>query len=471
VSRRDFLKTASLAGAGAALYGCGGAARAAVHDVVVLGAGIAGLAAATDLARAGLDVVVVEARDRVGGRIQTLHQPAKHGIEIGAQMVHGSRATTWPLIRALGIEARPMVDWTTWTMLPGGRFRPPERVLQEKAREHLAEAYRQYRGDDISFKQFLDAGNFTSREQDAVAENALSWSAEADEVSLRAATEDEAAWESYFDRNYQVVGGYDQIPTRLATDLGDRVRLSSPAQAIAWGGGRVAVRCERDGRPETIEARRAVVTLPIGILQSGTVAFDPALPPWKVRAIDALRMGRVVVVHFLFDRKFWREGGTNIPGWQARAGRISFWDPHPVGTGEPVLLGWITGTAAQELSDLGQEAGLDRALSWVEEALPAAAARKRVRWSSLRDWVGDPWSRGSYSFTLPGGGGQRAVLATPVADRLYFAGEATEAAPHYQTVHGAYNTGRRAAREILAAEGLEVAVARAAGASPVAELS
>jgi monoamine oxidase len=115
----------------------------------------------------------------------------------------------------------------------------------------------------------------------------------------------------------------------------------------------------------------------------------------------------------------------------------------------------MTGSAAQELSDLGREAGLDRALSWIEAAFPAAGVRRRLAWSSLRDWLRDPWSLGSYSFTRPRGSGMRGVLATPIQDALYFAGEATEPAPHYQTVHGAYTSGRRAAREILAALGLE----------------
>ena len=169
-------------------------------------------------------------------------------------------------------------------------------------------------------------------------------------------------------------------------------------------------------------------------------------------------MGRVVVVHFLFDAWFWRDAAPNLPGWSTRGGRISFWDPHPAGKGQPVLLGWITGTAAQELSDLGEEAGRDRALSWIEEPFPAAGARKRVRWASLRDWIRDPFALGSYSYTCPGGAQERAVLATPL-EGLHFAGEATAQAPHYQTVHGAYLSGRRAAREILGALGRDVASA------------
>jgi monoamine oxidase len=459
LTRRTLIRTTALAGAGIALQRCSPSFIQKSHDVVVIGAGMAGLAAARDLARAGLEVAVIEARDRVGGRIHTIHEPAPHGLELGAQMIHGSRAPTWELLREFKIETRPFAEWATWAWSPTGGFQKPDETRAAEVEARLARAYHAYRGEDVSFKTFLDEEKFSPEEQDSVAEHALSWSSEASEVSLRAAMEDDAAWNTYLDRNYQVVDGYDRLPRKMAEGLGDRLRLSSPVKQIEWGRFGVTVTCDRKGRMEKVRARRAVVTLPIGILQSGSPTFSPELPAWKRRSIDALKMGRVVVAHLLFDAWFWRDAVPGLPGWSAQGGRISFWDPHPAGKGRPVLLGWITGSAAQELSDLGEEGGRARVLSWVEEAFPAAGAPRRLQWSSLRDWIRDPWALGSYSYTCPGGALARAALATPLQD-LYFAGEATAAAPHYQTVHGAYLSGRRAAREILAAAGLDVASAR-----------
>jgi monoamine oxidase len=450
------LRTAALAGAGVALQRCAGSFIQKSHDVVVIGAGMAGLSAARDLARAGLDVLVLEARERVGGRIQTLHEPSPHGLELGAQMIHGSRAPTWELVREFGVETRPFGDWTTWAWAPATGFQKPDPARTEEIEVRLSRAYHAYHGEDATFQQFLDDLKFAPEEQDNVAEHALSWSAEPSEISLRAAMEDEAAWDSYHDRDYQVVGGYDRLPRKLADGLGERVRLSCVVRQIEWGRYGALVSYERRGRAEKARARRAVLTLPIGVLQSGTPVFSPDLPPWKKRAVQSLKMGRVVVVHFLFDASFWRDLVPGLPGWSARGGRVSFWDPHPAGTGAPVLLGWITGASAQELSDLGEEAGRERALGWVAEAFPTAGVRQRLKWSSLRDWLRDPYTFGSYSFTCPGGALERAVLATPL-EGLHFAGEATAAAPHYQTVHGAYLSGRRAAREILAALGKDVA--------------
>lgn len=468
LTRRSFLKSAALAGAGTALHGCGLPSRRS-HDVIVIGAGISGLAAARDMARSGMDVLVLEARDRVGGRIHTLHEPAPHGLEIGAQMIHGSRAATWELIHEFGVQTRPFPSWDTWPWSKAAGFRPPDAGLREAAEARLKAAFREYHGDDESFQEFLQAKRLTPADQEAVLEHALSWSAEPDEISLRAAMEDQAAWDSYFDQNYQVIGGYDTLPLKIAEGLGERVRLSSVVRQIEWGRYGVLVSYRRDGKDEKARAARAVITLPVGILQSGGPDFTPRLPPWKDRAIRALHMGRVVVVHLLFDTWFWRDAVPGLPGWDARGGRISFWDPHPPGTGEPVLLGWIVGRAAQELSDLGEAAGKERALAWVEEAFPSAGVKKRLRFSSMRDWIADPYSRGSYSYTRPGGSAQRAVLGTPVDDLLHFAGEATAAAPHYQTVHGAYASGRRVAREILSATGRDDAIAalRSPGAAAV----
>jgi monoamine oxidase len=464
IDRRLFLSQAAVLGGAALLPGCAPGPRAAARaDVLVIGAGIAGLAAARDLARAGMDVLVLEACDRVGGRIQSLHEPPAHGVEIGALMIHGSRADTWEVVREFGIETRPLEGWATWAFRPGHGFRPDD-ADHERVHAALLEAFHRERGEDTSLADFLTRVRATPGDRDLITRDALSWSAEPDEVSLRAVFEDNAAWEVYLDSNYQVIGGYDQIPARIAGELGDRVRLASPVRRIAWGRDGVTVEVAgvggegRDFAGEgasaggaALRARRVLVTLPIGILQTGDPEFLPALPDWKRTAIDGLRMGQVVVVHFLFGDHFWRKEVRGLPGWHARGDRISFWDPHPAGTGAPVLLGWITGSAARELSGLGQEAGLDRALSWVEQAFPRAGVRRRLVWSSLRDWVADPWSRGSYSFTRPGGSGARATLATPIQDVLYFAGEATVPPPHYQTVHGAYRSGRRAAREILAA--------------------
>ncbi|MCZ6695626.1 MAG: FAD-dependent oxidoreductase [Acidobacteria bacterium] len=457
VSRRSFLHTAALAGAAVTLPGCRGLLPHPPHDAVVIGAGIAGLAAARDLLRAGLDVVLLEARNRTGGRVRTLHDPAEHGLEIGAQMIHGSRASIWEVIHEFGIATRTLGNGSRWILQSDGTFQQPEAGLEEVTKARLKEAFHAHRGEDIPYATFLNRIDLTEAERIIADERALGFSVEPDEIGLRSVMEDSAAWELYLDDNFHVIGGYDAVPTGLAAHLGDRIRLESVVQGIEWGGVGVKVSYQREGRTESLTARRAVITLPIGVLQSGRPAFDPGLPAWKRRAIDGLGMGRVVVLPLLFRDWFWRGRQPGLTSWRSHGGRVSFWDPHPPGTGLPVLQAWVTGRTAQEVSDLGPQGGVDQVLAWIEEAFPGSGACDRLEWWGIGDWVRDPYSLGSYSVTRPGGYRQRAVLGTPIQDRLYFAGEATAPSPHYQTVHGAYSSGRRAALEILAALGLEAA--------------
>jgi monoamine oxidase len=382
---------------------------------------MAGLSAARALLRAGLDVLVLEARNRVGGRLLTLHEPTDHGLELGAQMIHGSRASVWELIREFGIKTRPLGGWSRWLLTSDGQLHEPENALEAGLFERLEEAYHVHRGGDITFAAFLERLDLGEVERTAALENALSYSAEPDEIGLRAAMEDSAAWELYLDQNYHVVGGFDTATTGLAAFLGDRVRLSCVVNHVEWGRNGVQVSYERSGRAETLSARRAVVTLPIGILQSGSPAFSPELPPWKRRSIDALAMGRAVVAPLLFKDWFWRGRQPGLTSWRSHGGRVSFWDPHPPGTGMPVLQAWLVGRSAQEVSDLGPEAGVDRILSWIEEALPGSDrslldrlvfrhAPRRLRTAS-RSGHADPGS------PLLRGGGDGARSALPDGPR------------------------------------------------------
>ncbi len=456
ITRRRFVKATSLVGAGTILHGCTLPVFRSVHDVAVIGAGMAGMTAARELIRAGLDVVVLEARERVGGRMETLEGPAPHGLEVGAQMIHGSRAPTWALIREFGMETRSLMDWTPWQWTPGGGFRQPSPEHLAAVQRRLDEAYHAYRGEDTSYQKLLDTLSLEEEDLAIVNEKAIGWSAEPDEISLQAAMEDSAAWDGYFDQNFQVIGGYSALARKMAGTLGDRVRLSSPVMSVEWRRGRALVNYEHQGTRESVEARRAVLTHPIGVLQARRPAFHPDLPAWKQRAIDALHMGRVVVIHLLFDDWFWRApAGSGAVRWSEQGGRVLFWDPHPRGKGMPVLRVWVQGRVAQELSDLGEKASMDRVLGWMAREFPGSNAKGRLRWSVFRDWVRDPYSLGSYSYTRPGGASQRAVLAIPIDDTLHFAGEATQAPPHYQTVHGAYMSGLRAAREILGSLGVD----------------
>jgi monoamine oxidase len=219
---------------------------------------------------------------------------------------------------------------------------------------------------------------------------------------------------------------------------------------IFWRKGLVGVRYKYGGITTALTCRQLVLTVPIGVLQSGTVRIEPAVPAPTQRAIDSLEMGQVVVVPMIFSEPFWKD--DQVPGaWLDPAGRRSFMFAHPLGKGGGGVSGWFAGAAAQELSSAGPEAGIARVLRWLEEASGQQGIADKLAWHHFQDWSREEYTLGSYSVTRPGGHGQRAVLKEPIENTLYFAGEATAPPPHYQTVHGAYLSGKRVAAQVAAA--------------------
>ena len=447
---------------GAALGGMGllgrrpaHAALGADYDVVIIGAGVAGMTAARllSLAGPGLKVMVLEARDRVGGRLLTLHDKKvlpSHGIEVGAQVIHGSGAPTWELIKRyqLPTRSRNHLGEPARHFLDGSPV--PDGATFDKLLQKVGQAMGSREGPDTSFREFVDALDLTHRERELAFSESLSWSAEPDRVSAMATVADGQLWDEWHDGDFQVVGGYSALAERMAEDIEGRIQLSSEVKDIFWRQGLVGVRYRYGGITTALTCRQLVLTVPIGVLQGGQISIQPAVPAATQRAIDSLEMGQVVVVPMLFSEPLWQEG--QLPGvWKDPSGRRQFWLPHPVGQGGNGVSGWFVGAAARELSDAGPEAGMAKVLQWLEAASGRAGLADKLAWHHFQDWNRDPYTLGSYSVTRPGGHGQRAILSEPVEGTLYFAGEATAEPPHYQTVHGAYLSGKRVAAQVASA--------------------
>ncbi len=457
IKRRDFLHYSAALGASPLLgTPTATAAVGADYDVVIIGAGMAGMAAARILSKAGpgLKVIILEARDRVGGRMYT--EPDKrreltpHGLELGAQFIHGSQAATWELIKELGISTYPRSELgepSEYYFTPGGSSWRPDWQAKAALQKGLREAWQSYQGPDVSYQAFVESQSYSAEQQAELAAEAISWSAEPSQLSIAAAVQDGAKWDAWHDDDYQVVGGYSGLAENMAASLTGKIQLDSKVTEIYSNQGLSGIFYDYRGSKTALTARRVVVTLPVGVLQSDQVKLHPQLPEWKQHAIDSLQMGQVVVAKLMFAEHLWVDKIPAAGGWETPDGRISFSLPHPQGTGRAVS-GWFSGSAAQQLSELGEEAALQQILSWLASASGTADLQPRLQWYRYKDWIADPYSKGSYSFTKPGGHGERSMLAKPIADVLFFAGEATAEPPHYQTVHGAYMSGKRVANEV-----------------------
>ncbi len=423
-------------------------------DAVILGAGVAGLKAARDLHDAGLQVVVLEARERVGGRVWTDRSFAAHPVEFGAEFVHGDRADTWDLIRHLELPTRlwpkrdeslvQLEDGSLGTMCAARAADPGFDATRTMALP--ADAPGRYEDLDA----YLRRVGWTADQRRHV-RRAFANAAGDDPHRLSAAAiVDVLATDDAGKCDHRLPDGYDALPLALADGLD--VRLEVAVTRVARGPDGVEVdtvpAATSRGPATRWGARAAVVALPLGVLQSGAVAFEPSLDALKGDALAGLRMGPVIkLVYRLATPPF--DPAAGVEAVYARGTPPMWWTSSRAGAETPVWTGFVSGAGAADLLRLEPAEALRRALAALEEAAgrPLAFTRGRVV-----AWPDDPWARGGYSHVVPGHRGARERLAAPTPP-LYWAGEATAPEGCAATVHGAVRSGARAAREVLAALG------------------
>ncbi len=403
------------------------------RDVIVVGAGAAGLAAARDLSVAGFDVVLLEARNRLGGRIHTLHEAGlPMPIELGAEFVHGAAEEVFRIVPGTRVLIDRLPDVHSWS--ERGRLNFWSRV-----NAILSRAAKRKR--DLSVADLLRHSRNASADRRLVAGFVEGYhAADLERVSSRSVAGSGGG------PQYRVVTGYDSLLDVIRGGFVQErveVRLSTAVTRIAWRRGSVDVAAnEQDHR-----ARAVVVTVPLGVLHSDAISWDP-LPPGLTSALNKLEMGNVCKIVFAFRERFWNEEANFV---HAFSSEFPTWWTHAPAT-VPLLTAWSGGPAAARLLELPEIQRIDRALA-------SLAKTFSVRRSTIdhlldgcwtHDWSGDPFSRGAYSYELVGAAGARKALAKPIDQTIFFAGEATEASQS-GTVAGAIASGRAAARETAGA--------------------
>jgi monoamine oxidase len=432
-------------------------------DVVVIGAGAAGLYAAGLLSDAGRRIIVVEARDRTGGRILTLSEPALAApLELGPEFVHGREPALAALMRTARAEILAR-DGTEW-MLDGAT---PEPLPDDDAEVNAIVAAALETADDVSVETFLRAVEAAHPERRAAAAEVRARvegfdAADPARAGMRAIAEEWFGEAGMGGTSGRPSRGYGPIVRVLERTLHPRragLLLGTLARRIAWRRGGVEVEVVREGIARALRARAVIVTVPIGVLQAplgepGAIAFDPPLPQPVRRAIDAIVMGPVLKVVLRFERPFWEtlDGGRYRDATFFRTPRTPFptvWTQLPVRV--PLLTTWVGGPPAEALGRLRDDQIADRAVASVEQLFPQAMVRAELRHAYLHDWQRDPFARGAYSYLAAGGDGAREALGTPLEGALFFAGEALALRGYGGTVSGALQSAARAASQVLAA--------------------
>ena len=415
-------------------------------DALVIGGGIAGLTAARRLTEAGLRVTLLEARDRLGGRIYTRHGP-DFPVELGAEFVHGRPEEIFALAGEAGVAIVPVEG--QYRRKINGDWADAGRLMSkvEKLFDHMPEDE-----PDQSFKQYLDG----SGAPDEVKRQALRYvegfhAADPAKISVHSLIRDTRAEEAIEgDRQFRIPGGYDAL-VRAVQERIDRKRCefvtNCVVNQIEWRPGEAMAR----SAGAEFHAARVIVTVPLGVLKSNAIAFSPALPE-KQKAIALLEMGPVVRASLCFRAKFWEQEPemadlsflfTDHPGFP------TWWTSNPLPY--PMLTGWAAGHHAIALQGKSQERVIDSAVQALAEIMRADTSwvRSHLLTGFVHDWQADGFSCGAYSYSAVGGIKAARALATPVANTLYFAGEATNSNGYGGTVHGAIATGNRAAQEVL----------------------
>jgi len=426
-------------------------------DVVVIGAGAAGLAAAGELAARGLRVVVLEARDQIGGRVFTRHDArVPLPIEMGAEFLHATAEDTRRVARAaraVTVEGNgPAFRAERGRIGPADDWRAVDRVLSRIDR----------RARDQSLDQFLRTGpgRRASADDRALARAFVQGFDAADTALLSARSVAPAPHERPSENathTARLLAGQDAVIAELARAVGS-VRKRHVVHAIDWRRGHVRVEAVSPRGAVRVDARAAIVTVPVGVLRAtagarGAIAFRPD-PPAVRSALAALEMGAAIHLAVLFRELPWRgrraPRGIESLGFLFTPGPFNvWWTPHPLSW--PLAVAWSGGPPAARLAGLPHAAVLEIALVALARACAIAPQRVRrlVEASWMHDWARDPFARGTYAYARVGGADAGEALARPVERTLFFAGEAT--ADEAGTVSGAIASGRRAARAVATA--------------------
>lgn len=422
-----------------------------MSSVIIIGAGASGLSAARALTKKGHEVVVIEARDRIGGRTFTHpHDGFSVPVELGAEFIHGDLPLTQKLAKEAGVAFREGTG-RQWSVESGKK---QEGEFFDTGWDKLIGALKKL-DHDMSIAQFLDE-NFQGKEYESLRDSVTRFvqgfdAADANKASAFALRQE---WsETDTTTGYHLVGGYSllmEFMHRQCIEAGVVFHLSSPVIEIYWQKGKVTV---ITGKGERFDGNKLLITIPPAVLRSGTVRFFPEMPAQQ-SAISKIETGGVIKFLFEFTEAVWEKDGPEefrkfpeahfifsdayVPTW---------WTQRP--SLVPLLTGWLSGPVTKKITLSDDELLTEgvKSLGYIFDC-PEGKVRSMIRASKVINWASDPFALGAYAYKTVETSGAIEILAKPVDDVVYFAGEAYHTGPEMGTVEAALASGLVAAERI-----------------------
>ncbi|WP_127127489.1 flavin monoamine oxidase family protein [Pseudoflavitalea rhizosphaerae] len=423
------------------------------YEFIIVGAGAAGLMAARELAKAGKKTILLEARDRIGGRIHTASVGNNDHIEYGAEFIHGDL----PLTKSLLKEASLAFHQTegSWWQFRNGELIQSQEIIPDW--DTFAEKLKSLK-EDLPLLDFLDQ-HFNQPQYAVLREAAIRFAtgydtADPADASTFALREE---WLGEEDNpQYRINKGYRSLMEFLRDDYleqGGQLRLSSPVKELHWE--MQSIKIITAGR-ETFLAQKVIITIPLNVLkahpsQEGSIQFFPAVTEY-MDAVKKIGMGAIIKILLQFDHPFWKEQGEKFHDLQfilSEEPVPTWWTQFPQESG--LLTGWLGGPPAKEWANTGKKRLLNLAINSLANIFHKNATdlHALLRGAEIIDWTSDPYTLGSYTYATVDTAGVMDFLQQPVAETIYFAGEAFYKGPLIGTVEAAFTSGKAVAGKAL----------------------
>jgi monoamine oxidase len=427
-----------------------------MSTVIVIGAGAAGLMVAYKLSKAGHKVIVLEAQDRLGGRIHTLHDPDfSVPVELGAEFIHGDLPVTNEMMREAGLE-RSENGGSFWNA-DGGKLKQGYGVMRDWA--VLEKALNEVK-EDMTIAAFLDTYLSGYEELRMFVKGFVEGydAADANRASVLAFRDE---WMSEEGEENRVEGGYSRLIDYMAAECkknGGEIYTSAIAKEIKWNKGNVVVQTDKG---VSYHAEKVVVTVPAGVLQeydgNGVIKFTPAIEK-KSDSFQTIGYGNAMKVFLQFNRAFWQDAeyvnkfgkGIKELGFIVSDAKIPvWWTQAPVNAA--MLTGWIGGPNTDKFLAMPDAEILDIAIDSIVHIFGTnkEAIQMEFKKGKVANWINNPFERGGYTYATVEGLKLKDKLDEPIEDTIYFAGEAFFTGAEMGTVEAALASGKKTAELII----------------------